>query len=110
MATDTFKVLAQSKPGAASLTAAYTVPGATQAVVATVVVCNQSATATSFRISVAIAGAADTAAQYLYYDVPINGNDTFVATIGVTLGAADVVRVYNTLATLSFNVFGVEVA
>ena len=72
-------------------------------------VCNQSATATAFRISVAIAGAANTAAQYLYYDVAIGGNQTFVATIGVTLATTDKVRVYNTLATLSFNLFGIEV-
>lgn len=107
MAT-TYKVLAQSKPSAASLTDAYTVPGATTATITTITVANQSATATSFRISVAVGGAANTASQYLYYDVPIGGNDTFATTIGITLGSGDVVRVYNTLATLSFNIFGVE--
>ena len=107
--TDTFSVLAQSKPAATTLTDSYTVPASTQAVVSSVVVCNQSATATSFRISVAKAGAADTAAQYFYYDLSIDGNDTFVATIGISLAATDVVRVYNTLATLSFNVLGVQI-
>jgi len=106
---NTLKTLSQTAPSATTLTDSYTVPGATQAVVSSVVVCNRSATATSFRISVAVAGAADATKQYLYYDVPIAGNDTFVATIGVSLGAADVVRVYATLATLSFNVFGAEV-
>ncbi len=108
--TVTQKVLAQSKPSATTLTDAYTVPGATQATISTITVTNQSATATSFRISVAVAGLADTAKQYLYYDVAIAGNDTFACTFGITLGAADVVRVYNTLATLSFNIFGVETA
>lgn len=105
---NTIKVLGQSKPSATTLTAAYTVPAATTATVSTVMVANQSATATAFRISVAVAGAADTPSQYLYYDIPINGNDTFAATIGITLAATDVIRVYNTLATLSFNIFGVE--
>lgn len=104
----TLKVLGQSKPSAATLTAAYTVPALTTATVSTITVCNQSASATTFRISVAVAGAADTAAQYLYYDVTISGNDTFATTIGISLGAGDVIRVYNTLATLSFNIFGVE--
>lgn len=104
----TQKVLGQSKPGAASLTDAYTVPALTQATISTITVCNQSSVATSFRISIAIAGAGDTAAQYIYYDVPIAGNDTFATTAGYTLGAADVIRVYNTLATLSFNISGVE--
>lgn len=103
------KVLGQSKPGAATLTDLYTVPGATSTVASTITVCNQSSVATSFRISVAPAGAADTASQYLYYDVAIAGNDTFAATIGITLATTDVVRVYNTLATLSFSLFGVEI-
>ena len=107
MAT-TYKILGQSKPSAATLTAAYTVPALTTATVSTITVANQSSTATSFRISVAVNGAADTPAQYLYYDIAISGNNTFATTIGITLGAGDVVRVYNTLATCSFNIFGVE--
>jgi hypothetical protein len=107
MAT-TYKILGQSKPNATTLTDAYTVPAATTATVSTITVANQSATATSFRISVAVNGASDTASQYLYYDIAIPGNNTFATTIGITLGAGDVVRVYNTLATLSFNIFGVE--
>lgn len=105
---DTLKVLSQTKPLATTLTDAYTVPGATTALVSTIAVCNQSATPTSFRVSVAVAGLADTAKQYLYYDVTISGNDTFAATLGISLGAADVVRVYATLATISFSLFGIE--
>lgn len=107
--TDTLKVLSQTKPGSATLTDSYTVPALTTATISSLIICNQSATATAFRVSVAVAGAADTAKQYIYYDVPIAGNDTFIATVGLTLGAADVIRVYNTLATLSFNLYGVEV-
>ncbi len=107
MAT-TLKRLAASKPAATTLTDAYTVPGSTQAVVSLVTACNQSATATAIRISVAVAGAADTPAQYVVYDLPILGNETIELLKGVTLGAADVVRVYNTLATVSFNIFGQE--
>ena len=56
------------------------------------------------------AGAVDALQHYLFYDQAIDGNSTFIATIGITLATTDVVRVYATLATLSFNVFGVEVA
>jgi hypothetical protein len=104
------KVLGQSNPSAASLTPLYTVPGATTVTGTTIMVANRSAVATSFRISVAPAGAGDSLEQYLWYDVNIDGNDTFAATIGITLEATDVVRVYATLATLSFNLFGVEEA
>ena len=109
MAT-TPKVLGQSNPSAATLTLAYTVPALTNTTVSTITVANRSATATTFRISVAVAAAADTNAQYLYYDQMIPGNDTFAATLGVTLAATDVIRVYATLATLSFNIFGIEEA
>lgn len=106
---ESIKVLAQTRPAAATLTDSYTVPAATTTVVSSITVMNDSATATSFRISVAVAGAADATKQYLFRDVPINGNDTFTATLGVTLAATDVIRVYATLATVSFNVFGVEI-
>ena len=102
------KVLGQSAPGAATLTSLYTVPALTSATASTIMVCNQSATATAFRIAVRPAGAGITASQYLYYDVAIAGNDTFAATIGITLATTDVVSVYATLATLSFSLFGVE--
>jgi len=106
---DTLKILGQSKPAATTLTDAYTVPAATSAVISSILICNQSATATAYRISLAIAGAVDTAAQYIAYDRPIAGNATHEITVGVTLAATDVVRVYNTLATLSFNIVGVQV-
>ena len=106
---ETLKVLSQTNPSATTLTDSYTVPGATTTVVSSLSVCNRSATATSFRVSIAVAGAADDNKQYVYYDVAIPGNDTFIATIGVSLGATDVIRVYATLATLTFQFYGVEV-
>jgi ribosomal protein S2 len=102
------KVLGQSNPLAATLTDIYTVPAAKYAVVSSIVVCNRSATPTAFRVTVAVAGAVDGNAQYLYYDLSIPGNDTFIATVGITLAATDVVRVRATLATLSFSLFGTE--
>src|SRR3990167_4390031 len=98
-----YKNLSQTNPSAATLTDSYTVPASTSAVVSSIVVCNRSATATSFRISHALAGAADNNKQYIYYDVSIAGNDTFVFTGGLDMATTDVLRVYSTLATLSFS-------
>lgn len=105
---DTYKVLAQVNPTATTLTTAYTVPAATSAVLSSIVVANRSATATSHRMSVAVAGAADDNKQYLTFDVAIAGNETQTYTLGVTMATTDVFRVYATLATLTFNIFGVE--
>lgn len=103
-----YKVLGQLKPSAATLTTLYTVPADAATVCSTLTVCNLSATATTFRVAVRPAGASIDDKHYVYYDVTIAGNDTFAATMGITLATTDVVSVYATLATLSFNLFGAE--
>ena len=105
---ETLKVLGQLNPSATSLTALYTVPAATSTTCSTLVVCNQS-TAGSFRVSVAVAGAADNAKQYLYFDTAIPANSSWNFTLGISLATTDVVRVYASSANMSFNLFGVEV-
>lgn len=110
MATETYKVIAQSSPAAATLTPIYTVPASTQAVISSIIVTNRSNTKTTFRIAIAVDGAAAADSQYIAYDAEILGNETREFTIGATLDAADVIRVYATLATVSFNVFGTEIA
>jgi len=98
--------VAQSAPGAASLTDAYTVPASTK-FEGKVIVANRSATGTTFRISLAPAGAADATSQYIVYDLAIPGNDTYT-TPNFSIAATAVVRVYATLATVTFTVTGLE--
>lgn len=107
---NTYKNLGQSSPNATTETDLYTVPASTSAVCSTLVVCNRSATATTFRVSVSVGGGATANKDYLYYDLAIGGNDTFVSTLGVTLATTDKVRVYAGAATLSFGLFGTEIA
>lgn len=108
MATETRKILAQASPSAGISTDVYTVGALTQSVISTLTVCNRGGISTSFRISVAVAGAGLTNSQYLYYDVFIDAYDTFASTIGITLGAGDVVRMYSANGNLTINLFGVE--
>lgn len=103
------KTLGQNAPTATTLTDLYTVPASTSATLSSLVVCNRSATPTTFRISVAPAGAADGVAQYLYYDQSIGGNSSYALTLGITLATTDKLRVYAGANTLSFSAFGVEV-
>ncbi len=109
MATN-YKVLGQSNPSATTATTLYTVPAATQTIVSTITVCNQTSTAGTYRVAVRVAGAALAAAQYLAYDVSLPGNATDTLTLGVTLGATDVITVYASAATFSFNAFGSELS
>jgi hypothetical protein len=106
---ETLKVLGQAALAATTLTDVYTVPAATQAVVSSVMICNRANAARTFRVAVAIAGAADATKQYLYYDTSLAANDSLAAVIGITLAATDVVRAYASAADLSINIFGSEI-
>ena len=109
MATTT-KALFRGAATTTLTTTLYTVPAATQAVISTIVIANQTATAATFRISVRPAGAAQTAAMYLAYDVTVGASDSTALTLGITMGATDVLTVYGSTATLSFTAFGSEIA
>ena len=100
--------LADSAPSAATATTLYTVPSSTDVVVSHVTVCNRSAVPTSFRIGIDVGGSGDADAQWMFYDCPIGANETIEVLRGATLTATDLVRIYATLATLSFNLFGVK--
>jgi ribulose 1,5-bisphosphate synthetase/thiazole synthase len=109
MTTITRKNLGQSAPNATTETDLYTVPASTSAVISSLVVCNRGAVVATFRVSVAVGGGATGNKDYLYYDVLIPPNDTFIATVGLTLAATDKVKVYASTANLSLNLFGEEV-
>ena len=105
-----YKVLAQSNPSATTATTLYTVPASTSTVISTITVCNQAASAGTYRIAVRPAGATLAASQYVAYDVAIAANDTTALTLGITLATTDVVTIYASAATMSFAAFGSEIA
>ena len=106
----TYKVLGQSAPSATTNTDVYTVGSGKQTTVSTITVCNRGTTAATYRIAIRVAGSALSNEEYIAYDAPIGSNDSVTWTIGVTLGAADVVTVYASTANLSVNIFGAEIA
>lgn len=99
-------ILGQLVPGAASLEDLYTVPASKDATVR-VIIANNSASATKFRVSLAVAGASDSPEQYLVYDQAIDGNDAG-STIAFTVNETDVVRCYSLGGTVVFTCTGVE--
>jgi len=106
----TYKVLGQSNPSATTATTLYTVPATTQAIVSTITVANQAASAATYRIAVRVNGATLAASQYVAYDVSLPGNASDTLTLGITLGAADVITIYASTATMSFSAFGSELS
>ena len=106
----TYKVLGQLNPAATTASTLYTVPATTSAIISTVTICNQAATATSFRIAVRPAGATLAALHYINYDTALPANDTITATLGITLATTDIITVYAGTSTVSFSAFGSEIA
>ena len=103
------KLLGQASPPAATLTPLYTVPACARTTIDTLTICNRAAVATTFRISVAPKGAADTVAHYLYYDTAIAANATLNLTeLNIRLTETDELRIYAAAASLSFSAFGTE--
>ena len=101
-------VIAQAAPAAATLTDLYTVPALTQSAVGTFVACNQNGSSVLVRVAIALAGAADTRKQYLYYDAVLPPNTTIELISNMTLNTTDVVRVQTDTTNVSFNLFVVE--
>ena len=104
------KILGQVALAAAAQVDVYTVPASTQVVGSSVVFCNTSGANRTFKLSVAIAGALDTPSQYLYFNEPLPKDRSYIATIGITLGAGDIIRAEASGVGVSVNVFGVEVS
>ena len=106
----TYKVLGQVSPSATTATTAYTVPSATQAVVSSIVVANLGGSSGTYRIAVRPAGESLASKHYLVYDATIAATDSLTLTLGITLGATDVVTVYASSANFAFNLYGSEIA
>ena len=106
----TYKVLGQVAPSSATATTLYTVPASTQTVVSTIAVANRGAASATYRIAIRVAGSALSNEEYIAYDTAITANNSTMITIGITLGATDVITVYASTADLSFNVFGSEIS
>lgn len=107
----TYKTLGQAAPSSTANVDIYTVPAATQAVVSSIVVCNTTSEASSFRIFQRINGAAAGTANALAYDVEISGNSLVSIELKLTIDAADVITIRSATANaLTFTVNGSEIA
>lgn len=107
---ETVKSLGQLLPGQNALGDLYVVPVGASAVVSTVMVCNQANSPTTFRLALSVGGAGDDPKQYLYYDEVLPSRKTFAITLGLTMGAADRLKVQSANGKVSFNASGSEIA
>jgi hypothetical protein len=108
--TETYDVLGQVFPSNQSETVLYTVPATTQAISSSIVVCNITTGTAKFRIRVKKTAAGDNDKEWIYYDVSVGPNDSYIAVIGITLNVGGSIKVRSdTGSALAFTLFGVEI-
>ena len=106
--TIAYKILGQVAPAITTEADLYTCPTGS-AVISTLMICNTNALQQTFRVSISAGGGATATKDYIYKDILIAGNDTFAATLGITLSTGDKIRVYASAANIAFSCYGQEI-
>ena len=110
----TYKILGQTLPTANVLSNVYVVPAATSTILNTITICNQSAANANVEIIIRPINEALANKHYILENVLVPRADTLIFSPGITLNASVIVAVNNavhtgeTAASISFNVYGVE--
>ena len=87
----------------------YTTPASTEAVISSLVICNQSSSAITVRIGLDATEGTPGADEFLVYDASVAGNDTVALTLGITMDASKYLRVSSSANTISFSAFLSEI-
>jgi hypothetical protein len=72
-------------------------------------VANRNTAVGTFVIRIRKSGGTADLKEYIYFQQTLDANSTYASTIGVTLAAGDAVY-FNGPATMSINIFGIEVS
>ena len=110
----TYKILGQTLPTANVLSNVYVVPAATSTILNTITICNQSSANANVEIIIRPINEALANKHYILENVLVPRADTLIFSPGITLNASVIVAVNNavhageTAASISFNVYGVE--
>ena len=71
-----------------------------------ITISNHSASQDSLKVSISVGGGATTAKDYVYFNIPINGNDTLLAELDFIMNPTDIIRVVSANGTCSFTLLG----
>ena len=100
----------QGTAGTGTYSTLYTTPSATEAVISSIVITNQSSSAITVRIGMDATAGTPGASEFLVYDAAVAGNDTVALTLGVTMPAAKFIRVSSSADTCNFTAFLSEIS
>jgi hypothetical protein len=88
----------------------YTTPSATEAVISSVVITNQSSSAVTVRIGLDTTAGTPGSDEWLVYDASVAGNDTVALTLGITMDASKYLRISSSANTCNFSAFLSEIS
>ena len=109
-----YKVLGQKQGTAAVGTyTSLSGPGVgKQWLVSTIVICNQAASAMTYRLAIAQTAnaSAPVTSEFIVFGSSVPANDTVTLTLGITLESGYVIVGSSSANTCSFSVFGTEIS
>jgi hypothetical protein len=77
--------------------------------VSTIAICNQSASAQTYRLAVTSA-LSPTTAEFIVFGSSVPANDTVTLTLGITMEAGKYLRCSSSSSSVSFSAFGTEIS
>jgi hypothetical protein len=106
-----FKRLGAINPTANTQTNVYVIPAATEAVISTVTICNQSASNVSYSLIAMTAGEFTSPAPtktFIVRGATVPAADTIVLTLGLTMNAGSILSANTNNSNVSIIAFGSE--
>ena len=88
----------------------YTTPAATSAVISSIVICNTTASAATYRIGLDTTAGTPGASEWLVHDATVPANDSIILTFGACLDAGKYIRVSSSADTVTFSAFVSEIS
>ena len=91
----------------------YVVPSATEAVISTITVCNQTATNASYSLIVMPSGAFasnSSPANFIIRGAIVPAADSIILTLGLTANAGSIIAANTNNPNVSFSIFGSEIS
>jgi hypothetical protein len=108
-----YKILGQVQPTGNILTTIYTVPAATNTMISTITICNQSPNTVSINVAANVSGSAVTTKNFIVSGYSLGAAETLVLEPRISLNVGSILSANitgaNASSNISINAFGVEI-
>jgi hypothetical protein len=108
-----YKILGQVQPTGNILTTIYTVPAATNTMISTITICNQSINTVSINVAANVSGSAVSTKNFIVSGYSLGAAETLVLEPRISLNVGSILSANitgaNASSNISINAFGVEI-